>query len=52
MKRLWDGVPDFEGDVEQRLEGLLKRRDAEAAMILSSVNMKFDNKDLITVSTD
>lgn len=37
MKRLWDGLPDFPGDVEEKLDGLIIRRMQEAALVRSSV---------------
>lgn len=36
MKRLWDGVPDYVGDVEKKFGGLLHRRDKEAEIIEKS----------------
>lgn len=33
MQRLWDGIPDFPGDVEQKFSGLVKRRAGEAALV-------------------
>lgn len=33
MKRLWDGIPDYEGDHEQRFIGLVKRRESEAVIV-------------------
>jgi GH24 family phage-related lysozyme (muramidase) len=50
MKRLWDGIPDFDGDKEEILRGLVVRREDEAAMILSSTKMVFDNKDIIDIA--
>lgn len=37
MKRLWDGVPDYVGDVEQRFGGLIIRRDKEADLVIQSI---------------
>lgn len=50
MKRLWDGVPDYPGDNEQRSNGLLKRREDEAVGILESINLAISEKDLRTIS--
>lgn len=33
MKRLWDGIPDYPGDVENKVQGLINRREEEAEMI-------------------
>jgi GH24 family phage-related lysozyme (muramidase) len=44
MKRLWDGVPDFEGDKEQRLGGVLRRRDKEAALVKGAVRKYTDDE--------
>lgn len=37
MTRLWDGVPDFVGDVEERVNGLVARRKREADIVRNSV---------------
>lgn len=50
MRRLWDGVPDFPGDNEQRSNGLLRRREDEAVAILESVQMIIRAEDLRTIS--
>jgi hypothetical protein len=50
MKRLWDGVPDFPGDNEERSNGLLKRRDREAKAILDSVGKVYAATDLVSVN--
>jgi hypothetical protein len=49
MKRLWDGVPDYAGDHEQRMKGLLDRRDLEALMVLGS-KRQYDPSELLTFS--
>lgn len=50
MKRLWDGVPDFDGDVEVKMQGLIDRRIAEAKLIIQSTTMQFTNEDIITIA--
>lgn len=50
MKRLWDGVPDFPGDNEERSNGLLKRRENEAKAIENSISKVYAATDLIKVS--
>lgn len=49
MKRLWDGVPDFEGDHEQKLGGVLRRRDKEAALVKGAVR-KYSDDELLKVN--
>jgi GH24 family phage-related lysozyme (muramidase) len=49
MKRLWDGVPDFVGDVEQKFGGLLRRRDGEAALVRGAVR-QYSNTELRIIS--
>lgn len=50
MKRLWDGVPDFDGDVEVKMQGLIDRRIAEAKLIIQSTNMQFTNEDIVAIA--
>lgn len=33
MKRLWDGIPDYAGDKEQKMSGLVGRREREAVIV-------------------
>lgn len=44
MKRLWDGVPDFEGDKEQKFGGLLRRRDNEAALVRGAIRQYMNSE--------
>jgi GH24 family phage-related lysozyme (muramidase) len=37
MKRLWDGVPDYAGDKEQKVAGLMERREIEAKLVTDSL---------------
>lgn len=37
MKRLWDGVPDYDGDKEQKVAGLMDRRELEGNIVLNSI---------------
>lgn len=50
MKRLWDGVPDFDGDVEVKMQGLIDRRIAESKLIIQSTNMQFTNEDIVAIA--
>jgi GH24 family phage-related lysozyme (muramidase) len=47
MKRLWDGIPDFEGDAEEKFNGLVERRMSEAALVRRSPTALLDT--VITV---
>lgn len=49
MKRLWDGVPEFAGDNEKRIEGLVKRREDEAKEIINTIQLEYTENDLIIV---
>lgn len=37
MERLWDGIPDYEGDKETKVAGLMSRREDEAKMVMDSL---------------
>lgn len=50
MKRLWDGVPDFDGDVETKMQGLIDRRIAEAKLVRQSITMTFNNEDIVAIA--
>lgn len=50
MKRLWDGLPDFDGDVETKLTGLVKRREEEAAMVRASVKKVYVGAELLQLT--
>jgi hypothetical protein len=47
MKRLWDGIPDYTGDHEQKFTGLVLRREREAVIVEGS-ERKYDPSELIT----
>lgn len=47
MKRLWDGVPDYAGDHEQRFIGLLNRRESEAKMVETS-ERQYNSEELVS----
>jgi GH24 family phage-related lysozyme (muramidase) len=49
MKRLWDGVPEFVGDNEKRISGLVKRREDESKEILQTLNLTYTNNELLVV---
>lgn len=49
MRRLWDGVPDFPGDREERLRGLVLRREREAEIVRNSVRTYAANE-LVNIS--
>lgn len=46
MKRLWDGVPDYVGDKEQRFGGLLDRRDGESGLVEQSIIKVFKPEEI------
>jgi hypothetical protein len=48
MKRLWDGVPDFSGDNEPKLGGVLRRRDKEAELV-KGAERTYTTDELLTI---
>lgn len=49
MKRLWDGVPNYAGDHEQKFTGLVIRRQKEANLVLNS-QREYLPEELLTLS--
>jgi hypothetical protein len=47
MKRLWDGVPDYVGDKEQKFSGLIGRREREAVLVDKS-NREYQPEEIIS----
>jgi hypothetical protein len=47
MKRLWDGIPDYVGDREQKMSGLIGRREREAVLVENSIR-QYKPEEIIT----
>ena len=48
MKRLWDGIPDFPGDIEEKVQGLINRREEEA-QIIDHADRQYAPSELVVV---
>lgn len=48
MKRLWDGVPNYDGAQETRAAGLVRRREDEAVLLENAVRV-YSDKEVIKV---